>query len=243
MYAARGTYRRAYRPAPVDHGQDRAEANYARFEAAEPVVCEWLRAKSFSFGFAASLLESVFRYGTLTENQLAAARRCLARERPEAPEVLPAPSPATTVAASYVAPIPVPTIEIDGSRINLAFTAATAAGLTKPRLRYGDLLLSLAGSSSRNPGNVYVKFEGTYIGRLDGTRFVPGREWPTLTEEQRKATTENLRSIAHDPVAAAANHGHSTGHCTCCGRFLSDPPSVARGVGPICFENFGWGRF
>jgi len=248
MYAVRGTYRRAYRPAPVDHGQDRAEANYARFEAAEPVVCEWLRAKSFSFGFAASLLEAVFRYGTLTDNQLAAARRCAARDNDRlaansASVAAVPPSPATTVVAPCVAPTPVPTIEIDGSRINLAFTAATAAGLTKPRLRYGDLLLSLAGSSSRNPGNVYVKFEGTYIGRLDGTRFVPGRAWPTLTEEQRKATLENLRSIAHDPVAAAANHGHSTGHCTCCGRFLSDPPSVARGIGPICIEKYGWGRF
>ena len=72
---------------------------------------------------------------------------------------------------------------------------------------------------------------------------MPGREWPALTEEQRKATTENLRSIAHDPVAAARNHGHSTGNCSACGRFLSDPVSVAQGVGPICFENYGWGRF
>lgn len=243
MYAARGTYRRAYRPTPVNHGQDRAEANYARFEAAEPEVCEWLRAKSFSFGFAASLLESVFRYGSLTENQLAAARRCLARDNERlatssASVAANPPSPATTVVAPAV--VPTPAIQIDGSRVKAAFDAACAAGLTKPRLRYGDLLLSLAGPTSRNPGNVYVKFENVYIGRLDGTRFVPGRAWPTLTEEQRTATLENLRSIAHDPVAAAANHGHSTGYCTCCGRFLSDPPSVARGIGPRCAERWGF---
>ena len=250
MYANRYYHsQRLARVAPARNSQDRAEANYARFEAAEPAVCEWLRAKSFSFGFAASLLEGVFRYGSLTENQLAAARRCIARDndRLAVNSASVAANPPTTPASpavTFVPPAPAPVIEIDGSRINQAFTAAVANGLTRPRLRYGDLLLSLAGSSSRNPGNVYVKFENTtYIGRLDGTRFVLGRGWASLTGEQQKATLENLRSIAHDPIAAAANHGHSTGNCACCGRFLSDPPSVARGIGPICVTRFGWAGF
>jgi len=254
MYANRYYHnQRLARVAPARNSQDRAESNYSRFAAQEPEVCEWLRAKSFSFGFAASLLEGVFRFGSLTERQLEAARRCMARDNDRLavnsasvaanpPTV--APSPATTAVSTYTPPAPAPRIEIDGSRINQAFTAAVANGLTKPRLRYGDLLLSLAGSSSRNPGNVYVKFENTtYIGRLDGTRFVPGRGWASLTGEQQKATLENLRSIAHDPIAAAANHGHSTGNCACCGRFLSDPPSVARGIGPICVTRFGWAGF
>ena len=82
MYANRSFHnQRLARVAPVRNSQDRAEGNYSRFAAQEPEVCEWLRAKSFSFGFAASLLEGVFRHGSLTENQLAAARRCMARDR------------------------------------------------------------------------------------------------------------------------------------------------------------------
>jgi len=250
MYANRSFHnQRLARVAPARNSQDRAESNYSRFQAAEPEVCEWLRAKSFSFGFAASLLEGVFRFGSLTERQLEAARRCMARDNDRlavnsASVAANPPTAPASPAVTFVPPAPAPRIEIDGSRINQAFTAAVANGLTRPRLRYGDLLLSLAGSSSRFPGNVFVKFENTtYIGRLDGTRFVPGRGWASLSSEQQKATLENLRSIAHDPIAAAANHGHSTGNCACCGRFLSDPPSVARGIGSICVTRFGWAGF
>lgn len=48
-----------------------------------------------------------------------------------------------------------------------------------------------------------------------------------------------LRAIVADPLAAAAAYGHLTGSCGVCGRHLEDEQSVARGIGPICFEKFG----
>lgn len=45
-----------------------------------------------------------------------------------------------------------------------------------------------------------------------------------------------LRQLAEDPQGAAELYGHVTGHCYRCGRFLSDPESVQRGIGPECFR-------
>ena len=39
-------------------------------------------------------------------------------------------------------------------------------------------------------------------------------------------------------VAQAAAIGHATGVCCCCGRELTDPISVANGVGPICAAKY-----
>jgi hypothetical protein len=35
-------------------------------------------------------------------------------------------------------------------------------------------------------------------------------------------------------VEQAGALGHECGHCVICGRFLNDPDSVARGIGPVC---------
>jgi hypothetical protein len=44
-----------------------------------------------------------------------------------------------------------------------------------------------------------------------------------------------LREIEADPVAAAAKYGKLSGRCSCCGRDLTDPESIALGIGPICY--------
>jgi hypothetical protein len=41
-----------------------------------------------------------------------------------------------------------------------------------------------------------------------------------------------------DPLAYAVAYGRETGSCSCCGRELSDPISVERGVGPVCLANY-----
>lgn len=38
----------------------------------------------------------------------------------------------------------------------------------------------------------------------------------------------------------AARYGHLTNHCGMCNRVLSDPESIARGIGPICAGKAGW---
>jgi hypothetical protein len=54
----------------------------------------------------------------------------------------------------------------------------------------------------------------------------------------RIAMRKRLEDIEADPEAAAALHGRVSGRCSICNRDLTDPESIARGIGPICAEKF-----
>ena len=49
-----------------------------------------------------------------------------------------------------------------------------------------------------------------------------------------------LMEAARDPLTAAIRYGKQSGACSCCGRELTDPRSIQRGIGPICATKFGW---
>jgi hypothetical protein len=49
-----------------------------------------------------------------------------------------------------------------------------------------------------------------------------------------------IMAVANDPLTAAIRYGKVSGECSCCGRELTDPRSIERGIGPICAEKFGW---
>lgn len=38
----------------------------------------------------------------------------------------------------------------------------------------------------------------------------------------------------------AVKFGKKTGHCCVCSKLLTNPESVAAGIGPICADNMGW---
>lgn len=47
-----------------------------------------------------------------------------------------------------------------------------------------------------------------------------------------------LDDIEANPLAAAMKYGKLSGRCCSCGRDLTDPSSIAMGIGPICAEKF-----
>lgn len=51
---------------------------------------------------------------------------------------------------------------------------------------------------------------------------------------------EVILSASSDPLTAAIRYGKVSGECSCCGRELTDPQSIERGIGPICADKFGW---
>lgn len=122
---------------------------------------------------------------------------------------------------------------VDLSSIHAMFDRAKESGLKKPMYRAEGMVLSLAKAGSVNAGSIYVKRkDGTYLGKVTGNEFKPS--WEAKAED--KGT---LAKIAANPSQVARDYGKRVGECSCCGRELTDPNSIAAGIGPICAT--GWG--
>ena len=99
--------------------------------------------------FSKSLLESISKYGSLTDNQLAAAERMMAKCNAKAKQRN--------------------SVEMDHSKINEAFARQTTRA--KPYLNAGDVQFSSAPASGVNKGAIYVKIGGEYQGKLIDGKF------------------------------------------------------------------------
>lgn len=118
----------------------------------------------------------------------------------------------------------------DGRRRRPSLTVQTDDGQT--------VQLRLNGPASRYEGSVSVSdgepFErNRFFGRInaDGT-WAPANNCPA-------DVAATLRELAADVPAYVRRDGRATGRCCCCGRTLTDPNSIAAGIGPICADRFG----
>jgi len=71
----------------------------------------------------------------------------------------------------------------------------------------------------------------TYLGRFDQRRtYWPDRRWRIAeTDERRRAFDWFLRHKSHPALEV-----WHEGRCGCCGRKLTTPESIQRGIGPVC---------
>jgi hypothetical protein len=181
------------------------------FTERHPAIWAWIDAERARFEFAQSMFDDLRRYGRLTERQLAACERCVERAQTRRTAVVSAEAT---------------------ERLRAAFDHAKANGLKHPKMRFSGVTASLAGASSKNAGAIYIKRDKLYLGKIAGGRFFGSRD---CTDGAR----DSVLAAMADPLAAAVAYGRATGTCSCCGRALSDPISVARGIGPVCAGNFG----
>jgi Family of unknown function (DUF6011) len=91
--------------------------------------------------------------------------------------------------------------------------------------------ISRAPDNGSNPGALYVKDKGFYLGKI-----VDGKFW--ATSNLPKETWEDIIYICSHPFDAAVAYGRAYNRCSCCERMLTNPESVALGIGPICRDNF-----
>lgn len=59
-------------------------------------------------------------------------------------------------------------------------------------------------------------------------------------EKYSGKAAEVFEAIVADPEAALKEYARITGSCGICNRTLEDPVSVARGIGPVCWEKVGF---
>lgn len=195
----------------------RQEDNIEKYRNSHPAEVAFLEANFKWSGFYADMLENIRKYRSLTERQLAAVRNGMAKAEERKVEK-----------AEREANAPV----LDLTRINEMFSSA-GEHLKKPALRVGNVRISVAPANGKNAGYLYVKVDGEYAGKISpagkllAVRSAPADLEPTLV------------GIASDPIGKLVEHGRLTGSCACCGRELTDPVSVARGIGPICADNWG----
>lgn len=181
-------------------------------------VYAWIQANRDTNHFARSLAAARRRFGSLTAGQIDAVwTRNLA----------PKPAAANVAGEGF-------------SLLMRSFQHARSSGLKYPKVHVGALRFSMAQDDSKNPGYLYIKFEGEYAGKISPTgEFAPAR--PTLINDVDSMKANQLIvTVARDPLAAAVAHGHATGNCAICSKHLSDPESVTRGIGPVCAKRFGW---
>jgi hypothetical protein len=62
--------------------------------------------------------------------------------------------------------------------------------------------------------------------------------WQRLSFKNTAAILGKI--IADTPEAAAKRFGKEIGRCGMCGRTLTNPESIERGIGPVCAGNSGW---
>jgi len=189
------------------------EAGLAAFEAEYADVFSYLKAKAnsdYPNEFCDSLWRQLNERGSLSDNQIAAVRRGLQKIADRKAEE-----------AKF-------SQSIDLTSIKDMFDHVVGQGYKYPKYRAENLVLSRAGDNGRNPGALYVCDEAEqYLGKIVNGVYT-GK--PAL----------GLAVIAADPRAAAVAWGKKYGRCSCCGADLTNPDSIALGIGPICAEKWGW---
>lgn len=90
-------------------------------------------------------------------------------------------------------------------------------------------------------GHIKFYIVDTGSGQWEGRRFLAVQAGDERYPIRNKDTRDVIFSaIAQDPQAASILYGRELGKCGVCGRTLTNPDSIERGIGPVCAEAQGW---
>jgi hypothetical protein len=202
------------------------------FKAAHPEHWTWIErtiartddAGEGSFGaMIRDLPEAIRKWGDLSPGRMAMIERGIARD-----------AEFDAKRQQQAAQAVERSVEVGTAKIEAAFQRRREAGQIRLGLHYDGVFI---GPMRNAPTVLRVKassgWDSTYYGKIEGGRFFPTR---ACTDEIKA----RVAAIAADPGAAARVSGKDTGICCCCGRQLTDPVSIAGGIGPICAGKWGF---
>ena len=236
-FACKGKGKLTFKTSPATRAKAKASAErrvtakadaqatkVAEWKEANPAEAAWLEASAPRFEFAKSMLDALTKFGHLTERQLETVQRLTVQDAERQ-------AARATEQAARAQSAPVVTVEA----IEVAFNNAKQAGVKRPKLRLDTFVFSPAAETSANAGAIYIKNkeDGLYLGKVMGGRLFASRECTT-------EAAERIVAVSSDPAQAAIAYGQKFGACSVCGRALTDSDSIARGIGPICAENYGF---
>ena len=207
------------------------------FKTARREMAEWIERKFDTFEFARSMKNAVLLWGDLTLGQSNAVQKLMARDAERTQNL-------TTGSFGR--------LTVDDSALREAFTRVREQGFVRISLTFGyktpdptpedprrektNLIeFSPAPNGGRNPGAIYVTLNQVYMGRLQNGLFIPSSMY--LRDGD---LLERVRAIVADPAEASRASGLNIGICACCGLTLTNPESIARGIGPICAGKWGF---
>jgi hypothetical protein len=108
-------------------------------------------------------------------------------------------------------------------------TGVDVSGLQPGRYAVGDVLFSVQRpEAGRWAGWTFVRNGSEYVDERFGSQKPGGTYWG--------ANADLVARIVADPIEAMTHYGRITGRCAVCNRTLEDEVSVARGIGPVCWE-------
>lgn len=234
-FACKGAGKKAFKTAPEvrSAARERTAVAKAGVIADHQAELKWLndtlsRRARLPEGYATMLADFQSRLQAgreLTDGQMAVIRRGMERSAQWAAER--AQRPAEQAAALEVA-------------------AIREALKNRRKVMVAEFTFSLAPAHGNNPGAIYVKDRGQYIGKIAAgeATFRPVRDFDQSRLQALREVMANpgeaVRADAARRAKLLAEDRELEVPCGCCGILLTDPVSRARGIGPICAGKWGF---
>jgi len=203
----------------------------AAWKAENRAEAEWLVATAPRWDVAASLLASLHRFGSLTEKQHALVLNGIARDAARSAKK-----------AERAANAPA----VDATKIEQAFAVAREKAFRPGQdgqfMKPLKLRAANAVDVQFTPGSVGSKWEGMLFAKtLDDKKLGWIKDGKfTARFECSPVEQEAVLSCAADPEGAVVAFAKAWKLCGVCSRTLTNDVSIARGIGPVCAEKFGW---
>jgi hypothetical protein len=239
-FACKGAGKKVFKSSPEARAKNRESvaARKARialegleaWKEANPAEFDWLKANAERWSLAASLLDNVIKWGSLSEKQMAVIHSGLARD-------------AARIVQREAAKANAPAV--DASQIEAAFAKAREKAarpgqmgvMVKPlKVKSGEVSLSFA------PGSLGSKWEGMLFAKsVDGKKLGSIKDGKFQRRfECSDAEAAAVLDCAANPKEGLLAFAKAWSKCGVCGRGLLNEVSIERGIGPICMEKFGW---